>query len=74
MDPLASRSTLHREVGFLLVFAYVKTVAFPIDFPVEVRISSPERMAVLLELDAEALVRRTVEPEQKPSTTLLAKT
>jgi hypothetical protein len=54
------------EVGFLLVFAYVKTVAFPVDFPVEVsNFISRNVLPVLLEFDAETLVRGAMEPRTK---------
>ena len=54
------------EVGFLLVFADVETVALAVYLPVQVPdLVTGDVLAVLFELDAETLVRRPVQARAK---------
>jgi hypothetical protein len=49
------------EVGFFFVLAYVESIAFPVDFPIEMsNLISGYILPVLLKLDTEALVGRSM--------------
>jgi hypothetical protein len=54
------------EVGFFFVLAYVESIAFPVDFPIEMsNLVARDILAVLFEFDAEPLVGRAVQPGAK---------